>query len=375
MLDTASTSLSLGHPTCSTTIFVFAGALPPPTHGQSTVNARVLDAVRPHCRVIEIDLSPRSLRRSATYYFRRAVRAALGVGSLLRRSGKGNALYISADSGPGLVLNIALAVAGRLRRYSIFIHHHSFSYIEQRSHLMSLLTSVSGPEARHIFLCEVMGDRFGAIYGSRTNSIVCSNGRHVADQQPRKTNLYHGGRPLRIGLLSNLCAEKGLTDFLEILAAARKSDIAVEGILAGPPVSDAAAFEITSAIETFGENLRFLGPVQGKDKIAFFEAIDVFVFPTRYRIESYGLVIVEALAAGVPVIAYGRGCIPSYLKEPAGYVISPEQAFAPEALAILGRWQNDVGAYQTACDAARHLSQHLKTESDDEFAELVKAMV
>ena len=140
-------------------------------------------------------------------------------------------------------------------------------------------------------------------------------------------------------------------------------------------MSKSADLEITRALESLGDRLRYLGPVHGKDKIAFFEAIDAFVFPTRYRLEAYPLVVMEALAAGVPVIAYGRGCIPSYLKEPAGHVISPDRAFAPEALAILGRWQNDHTAYQSSCEAALRLSQRLKTESEDGFAELVKAMI
>ena len=47
---------------------------------------------------------------------------------------------------------------------------------------------------------------------------------------------------------------------------------------------------------------RFLGPRFGNALAATYAAADVFVFPSRT--DTFGLVMIEALACGVPVAAY-----------------------------------------------------------------------
>lgn len=46
----------------------------------------------------------------------------------------------------------------------------------------------------------------------------------------------------------------------------------------------------------------FLGPKEGDDLVAAYSAADVFVFPSKT--DTFGLVVLEALAAGLPVAAY-----------------------------------------------------------------------
>lgn len=48
--------------------------------------------------------------------------------------------------------------------------------------------------------------------------------------------------------------------------------------------------------------VRFLGKVTGADLAAAYRSADVFVFPSRT--DTFGLVLIEALAAGTPVAAY-----------------------------------------------------------------------
>ena len=62
-----------------------------------------------------------------------------------------------------------------------------------------------------------------------------------------------------------------------------------------------------------------------------YRKVDVFVFPTQFQ-ESLGLVGVESLGSGTPVIASNIGGIPDYLENDVnGFLVPPGDA---KALAI-----------------------------------------
>ena len=57
-----------------------------------------------------------------------------------------------------------------------------------------------------------------------------------------------------------------------------------------------------AALERKYPEARFLGPKVGQELVAHYSASDVFVFPSRT--DTFGLVVLEALACGVPVAAF-----------------------------------------------------------------------
>lgn len=88
----------------------------------------------------------------------------------------------------------------------------------------------------------------------------------------------------------------------------------------------------------------FTGPLSGRALAAAYGVADLLVLPSRA--ESYGLVVVEALAHGVPVVATAVGGVPEALgRAPIGampgMLVPPED---PEALAgALRAWLDDPG--------------------------------
>ena len=67
------------------------------------------------------------------------------------------------------------------------------------------------------------------------------------------------------------------------------------------------------------DRVLFVGPRTDVER--FFALSDVFVFPSGY--EAYGLVVLEALASGVPVIATAVGCVPDVIRDGVnGYVVT-----------------------------------------------------
>jgi glycosyltransferase involved in cell wall biosynthesis len=65
------------------------------------------------------------------------------------------------------------------------------------------------------------------------------------------------------------------------------------------------------------------GRKTGKDKNVFLEKANVLVFPTEYKLETFGRVIIEAMMFGIPVIANGIATIPDTIKDgETGFVLN-----------------------------------------------------
>lgn len=58
-----------------------------------------------------------------------------------------------------------------------------------------------------------------------------------------------------------------------------------------------------------GEDIRFLGEISQEEKRGLFASAKAFIFPLQWA-EPFGLVMVEAMAAGTPVIAFPYGSVP-----------------------------------------------------------------
>lgn len=79
------------------------------------------------------------------------------------------------------------------------------------------------------------------------------------------------------------------------------------------------------------DRVRFLGWVDDKEKPLVYRAADLFCLPSTRSSESFGIVNVEAMASGLPVVSTRIGGIPDVVHEEAnGLLVEPHN---PEALA------------------------------------------
>jgi glycosyltransferase involved in cell wall biosynthesis len=79
-----------------------------------------------------------------------------------------------------------------------------------------------------------------------------------------------------------------------------------------------------------GDKITWLGEVSDADLPAFYHAADIFVLPASHSSEAFGLVQVEAMAAGLPVVCTELGTGTSYVNqnEVTGLVVPPLDAGA-----------------------------------------------
>lgn len=293
---------------------VIAGLFPPPIHGLAYITQEMAALLASDNDTTIIDLSPHRKRAGLLYHLRRSQLAIKALTVLIgERRKRDRIFYVACEGGLGLVYTSVLSFAAQLLGFKIFVHHHSFIYIDARRLLMSFLIVAAGSRATHIFLCQAMAKRFSQRYEKEVKSRIVSNSAFVAPVSPLFARAQK--QALTIGMLSNLDDSKGLGSFLDVLRAAASESLGISGVLAGPPQSDEAAEAIKRACCELGARLDYRGPVYGAAKDDFFRAIDVFVFPTRYANEAQPTVVFEALAYGIPVLSFDRGCIRSQVQQ------------------------------------------------------------
>jgi glycosyltransferase involved in cell wall biosynthesis len=111
------------------------------------------------------------------------------------------------------------------------------------------------------------------------------------------------------------------------IAAARAAGVPI--VLAGVIQPGQQAFfdrEIAPHID--GDRVRFLGEVGGSHKRSVFANARALLMPIRWN-EPFGMVMVEALASGTPVIAFAEGAARELVVEGhTGFIVEDEQAMA-----------------------------------------------
>jgi len=242
-----------------------------------------------------------------------------------------------------------------------YLHHHSFAYLDRTSFVTRALTVVAGPASVHITLSAGMAERLQLQYPSVCRVIPISNAVFYSNRRSSSTTTRTSLKT--IGFISNISEEKGIFDFLDLVAACEAEGLSVKAKIAGPCQDVETESRLRRRLNELS-TVEYIGPQYGNDKETFFDAIDVLIFPTKYVNEAEPLAIHEAMQCALPVIAYGRGCIPELVGKGCGLVIEPTIPFTPSALAQIKKWLDSPEIYRTASNsAAEHFSTVLAENS------------
>ena len=161
-------------------------------------------------------------------------------------------------------------------------------------------------------------------HGLRAPIAMISNGVAVPDEQPRAAPSERH----RALFLSRIHPKKGLPMLLDAWAAVRPEgwDLVVVG-----PDEGGHRAELEAQAARLGlAEVSFQDPVADADKWALYASADLFVLPTYS--ENFGLVVAEALAAGVPVITTTGAPWADLARVGCGWWVAPDGRALAEAL-------------------------------------------
>ncbi|MFA5027177.1 MAG: glycosyltransferase family 4 protein [Candidatus Methylomirabilota bacterium] len=139
---------------------------------------------------------------------------------------------------------------------------------------------------------------------------------------------YPARRPLLL-TVRNLEARMGLDTLIRAMALLRRQIPDVLLLIGGTGALCAPLAALVGTLD-LGEHVRFLGYIPDTTLPRYYQAADAFVLPTR-ELEGFGLITVEALACGTPVLGTLVGATPEILTPLDASWLFPEAT--PEGMA------------------------------------------
>jgi glycosyltransferase involved in cell wall biosynthesis len=107
-----------------------------------------------------------------------------------------------------------------------------------------------------------------------------------------------------IGVAARFAAEKGIDVLVEAVRQLPEATVVFAGAHEGVPGEELYRRRLEQAIASLGDRWRFLGPLDPRREMPlFFAAVDCLAVPSVNSTESFGLVQVEAMLCGTPVVA------------------------------------------------------------------------
>ena len=319
------------------------GRFPPPLDGQAVATARLADLVDgPDLAAVRVDVgAPEGdhvvapgaapLRRAAY---------ALGLASRVRRQ------LAAVPGAPVLWPSVSPSPLGHARdRLTVLpafgdrpvvgvVHRGDFDHLftspwtrQSGRHLVRRLAAL-------VFLTERLADACAAhvpdakrvIIPNTIGDDVIPSAEAVAEKQGRWA-VRLDDAPLRLLYLSAMIPSKGYLRVLETTAALRNLGVPTTATFAGRWPSPEAEQQFSERVRCLGlaSQIEVHGGV-GRDAAAALHLdADLLVLPTTYPVEAQPLVVIEALAAGTPVLVSRHAGLPEMVSDGhEGYFVRPD---------------------------------------------------
>lgn len=158
-----------------------------------------------------------------------------------------------------------------------------------------------------------------AIRVARLRALVVVNSQSVATTVPHSRVLWNwtdephhqeksSSAATVVGFLGRLSSDKGVVDLCAAVKTLIDTGLDIRLLVAGESrfVAPDDAVRVQRALDELGDTVERVGWISRDD---FFDTVDLAVFPSRCQ-EGFGLVVAEAMAARVPLVASDAGGIP-----------------------------------------------------------------
>lgn len=279
-------------------------------------------------------------RAVAVPYNGSVARLSFGILSAARvrrwlREGRFDILHVHEPNSPSLSMLAAWAASGPMVGTFHTSNPRSRAMIAASPILQPGLEKMSARIAVSEYARRTLVEHLGG------DAVVIPNGVDVtffadAEPEPRWQGNALDGGPGTIGFIGRINEpRKGLPTLLAALPRILAERPGVRLLVAGKGDEEEAVEGLPAAVR---ERVEFLGMVSDRDKARLLRSVDLYVAPNTGG-ESFGIILVEAMSAGAPVLASDLDAFRQVLDGGAAGELFPVEdadALAATALKLLG---------------------------------------
>lgn len=316
-------------------IVLIVGPTPPPAHGISVLTELLLQSgLKESFEVVHLDTADRRTLDNVGRFEIRNIALALYHGARfqwLLLSKQPALVYMPvSESRLGFVRDTLFLLPSRLFGVPLVLHLHggyldtlyaewgrAFQWLMRFCFRHATRAIVQSNSFRRKFAELVEGDRIRVVYNGIPLTIyeACKNKPRSSGDSSLKTILFLGG----------LIESKGFFDLLRSVPDVLEKTTEVRFVFVGdtsfPEAESAQKWVNRHSLEFY---VKFLGPRSGDDKTRIFQESDVFAFPTWYPPEGQPVAVIEAMAAGLPVLTTRHATIPEILGEEGALYVNKQ---------------------------------------------------
>ena len=303
---------------------LIVGPTPPPAHGISVLTELLLQSgLKEAFEVVHLDTADRRTLDNVGRFEFRNVALALYHGArfqwLLMSKHPALVYMPVSESLLGFVRDSLFLLPSRLQGVPVVLHLHGgyldTLYAERGAGFQWIMRFCFSQAARAIVLSESFRGKFaGLVEEDRIRVVYNGIPLTIYEACRNKPRSDAGSSPMTVLFLGGLIESKGFFDLLRSVPHVLEKTTEVQFVFVGDTsLPEAERAKEWANEHSLNSHVKFLGTRSGDDKIRIFQDSDVFAFPTWYPLEGQPVAMIEAMAAGLPVLTTRHATIPEIL--------------------------------------------------------------
>ena len=350
------------------------GAIPPPYHGATVSTGLLLssDVLKQRFALEHVDISDRRAGRDniGRWDYENVAGGLRGaVALLVRLRGRRGVFYLAiAQNVPAFLRDSIYIHVAAVCRWKVAIHLRGSDFPELYRRQPAAMRAWMRFTLRRVDSMGVMGESLRGVFDGL---IPAQRVAVVPNGTPEITLPRVPTDPQQILFFSNLRRRKGIIQAVDTAIHVLREWPAARFVFVGDWENEDLERTVRARAREAGEHVEFRPGVTGDDRLALFASSSMLLFPP-VEPEGHPRVVLEAMAAGLPVVTTDRGAIAETVIEgESGFVL--EHPVPEDLAACVLRLLRDPELRDRMSRAARsrYLERFTQHAADTAFADWI----